>query len=540
MPRRSLTLAEVSQELASEFHETKNGDLTATTIPSGSTTICWWFGTCGHEWQQRVDLRVRRGFGCVFCSGKQVLQGFNDLKSTFPELAEQWDYKVNSQLPEAITHGSGKKVWWLCDKGHSYEAAVSERVRQFKKGRNSTCPFCLNRKLVAGQNDLASLWPNLLGEWDFERNQADPTQTSQSLKSRVWWICPSGHNYDLSPFHRTSGRQNCPICSGKRVVEGVNDLETTHPLIALSFDAGSNNAGLTPKSLTSKSNKKIWWKCSLGHSFFSSVAKRTEGRGCPYCAGKSLLEGFNDLETRRPDQAKYWSPNNQLSARNVLAGSGKSVEWMCDKGHVWMAAPIWAKGCPFCANMKVWVGFNDLATTRPDLLEEWDSGKNLPLRPTQITAGSGTKVWWKCSESHGWRASPNGRARTGCPSCAPGGYDQNKPGIYYFLRNPELAARKVGITNKDSDRLERFSRNGWKQVQLWHFQDGRIPLEVETRILRWLRGERKLPPFLSKEQMRGTGGWSETLSDEEPTDNEIFAMVDEAVASTLEARKDSG
>lgn len=50
---------------------------------------------------------------------------------------------------------------------------------------------------------------------------------------------------------------------------------------------------------------------------------RSEGSGCPYCAGRKVLPGFNDLETLYPDVAAQWhrEKNGPLSARDVYTGS---------------------------------------------------------------------------------------------------------------------------------------------------------------------------------------------------------------------------
>lgn len=68
--------------------------------------------------------------------------------------------------------------------------------------------------------------------------------------------------------------------------------------------------------------------------------------------------------------------------------------------------------------LEVITGVNDLATTHPDLVKEWDYEKN-DLKPTDVTAGSAKKVWWKCQNGHSWQASVVNRAKgTGCPFCS--------------------------------------------------------------------------------------------------------------------------
>lgn len=80
-----------------------------------------------------------------------------------------------------------------------------------------------------------------------------------------------------------------------------------------------------------------------------------------------------------------------------------------------------AKGslCPVCADRTVLAGYNDLATTDPELLDEWDYEKNTGTLPTAVSRNSMKIVWWKCSSSHSWRAKITDRTieQKGCYLC---------------------------------------------------------------------------------------------------------------------------
>lgn len=77
----------------------------------------------------------------------------------------------------------------------------------------------------------------------------------------------------------------------------------------------------------------------------------------------------------------------------------------------------------------------------PAALKQWDYTKNI-IRPSDISAESKTKVWWKCSEGedHRWLASPNARHLSRsfrqCPYCT-----NRKPSVTNCLSTkfPEIA-----------------------------------------------------------------------------------------------------
>lgn len=112
----------------------------------------------------------------------KLVPGVNDLATLFPAISARWDGTRNSIRPEQITAGSNQKVWWKCELGHSYQAVVSSQ-------RSSGCPVCSGKQILTGFNDLASLKPALLSEWDYESNSVDPREISAGSSYRAKWIC---------------------------------------------------------------------------------------------------------------------------------------------------------------------------------------------------------------------------------------------------------------------------------------------------------------------------------------------------------------
>ena len=84
----------------------------------------------------------------------------------------------------------------------------------------------------------------------------------------------------LNSINISAGKTiGCAVCSGHQVEVGWNDLQTTHPQLALEAE------GWDPTTVTAGSSRaKKKWKCANGHIWQTSVAQRSDGHGCPTCS----------------------------------------------------------------------------------------------------------------------------------------------------------------------------------------------------------------------------------------------------------------
>ena len=112
------------------------------------------------------------------------------------------------------------------------------------------------------------------------------------------------------------------------------------------------NKEFRPEIFTAASNKKVWWKCRLGHSWSAMITNRSKGQHCPYCIGRRVLKGFNDLVTTHPEIANEWDyeKNKPLRPEQFTIGSHKKVWWKCEHGHSWDSRIYCRKknGCRYC------------------------------------------------------------------------------------------------------------------------------------------------------------------------------------------------
>lgn len=338
------------EELLWQWHPEKNGTLTSDDISFGSHTKIWWRCSQGHEWQSPVYARTGKSGGCPYCTGKRISPG-TDLQSLYPEIAAQWHPTKNGSLkPDQVFPGSHKSAWWRCGKGHEWKALIKTRVE------GNACPVCANRIVVAGVNDLKTKAPLLAKQWHPEKNGTLlPSQVSPGSTRKVWWCCNRGHEWQAAIQSRTAGK-GCPVCAGKVVIPGQNDLASYAPDIAAQWNRERNGL-LHPSQISAHSNRQVWWRCDRGHEWKCAVYSRTFNRSaCPYCAGRKVMPGFNDLKTLEPTVAAQWHPtlNEQLEPTMVTPGCRKKVWWKCSDGHEWKAV-IYSRtgsqmcGCPVCA-----------------------------------------------------------------------------------------------------------------------------------------------------------------------------------------------
>ncbi|MBR2848279.1 MAG: hypothetical protein IKB87_02355 [Clostridia bacterium] len=469
-------LQTVNPTLVQEWNYEKNGNLKPEHFTAKSGQKVWWKCSKGHEWQAEIRSRTN-GSGCPVCNSEQntsfpeyVLlyylekygletihsykgKGFElDIYIPSKRIAIEYDgyfwhkNKIKKDLEknekckkygiklyrirEGLAPLNDSSIDFVVLKNHKDLSKKLEEVLSEIIGRNVGVE--LERDAIAIENlrehtekkkSLLFSNPEVAKEWNYEKNgNLKPEHFSTNSGKKVWWRCSKGHEWQATIDSRNRGN-GCPYCSGRYAIKGKNDIQTVNPTLAKEWNYEKNH-GLTPEDVMPNSSKKVWWKCSKGHEWLSTVANRSIGNGCPYCAGQKVLKGYNDLQTVNPTLAKEWNyeKNNGLTPADVMPNSKEKVWWKCSNGHEWQAV-LYSRnngtGCPYCAGKKVLKGYNDLKTVNPTLAKEWNYEKNNGLTPEDVMPNSNKKVWWKCIQGHEWQAMVINRNKgRGCPVCA--------------------------------------------------------------------------------------------------------------------------
>ncbi len=475
-------LTTTNPELLNEWDYEKNTTVKPETITAGSHKKVWWRCRLGHEWQVSAKDRIRYNSGCPICS-KELKSSFPEqsfffyLSKYFPDavnrdmhlgfeldifipsirIAVEYDgfhwHKSQSAIDKdtrknekCSAHNveiirireSGLKHLGYCKEFYISEPVsdislanviisvldylgVSSPEVNILKDRTDIMSSYIHQKK---EDSLLKRYPDLAKEWHPTKNKAlTPDLVDYGSNKVVWWHGKCGHEWTESIKQRTGMHTQCPICRGLRVLKGFNDLASQNPELATEWNYEKNGA-LSPENITTGSGKKVWWKCKYGHEWQAVVAYRRDGNGCPYCANDYVWVGFNDLLTKNPKLAEEWHPtkNGDLLPEKVVYGSNRKVWWLGKCGHEWQARirnRFFGNGCPYCNKSVLLLGYNDLASNNPELASEWNAEKNGSLKPTDITARSNRKVWWKCNKGHEWQATVSDRSNNhGCPYCS--------------------------------------------------------------------------------------------------------------------------
>ena len=199
-------LAGTHPDLAAEWSK-RNDPLKPTSFTRGSHHRAWWRCPSGHEWQMAIKERTGQEQGCPFCSGRRV-SASNSLSARRPDLCAHWDRKRNSLLPEQVSYGSHRKVWWKCRKqgGHSYLMSVKSKVA------GQGCAVCSGQQVVPSTS-FAAKFPLQAAFWDVDSNgNLKPAEVAPFSVKRVNWKCRCGCKWVTTVSKMAKSTRRCPGC----------------------------------------------------------------------------------------------------------------------------------------------------------------------------------------------------------------------------------------------------------------------------------------------------------------------------------------
>lgn len=333
----------------------------------------------------------------------------------FPTRVHEWS-EDNEKTAWEVGSWSHLKVKWNCSKGHSYYS----KVNAITAGQG--CGVCAGKAVLAGFNDLEFLRPDIAIQWHPTKNDLKPSEVTQGSGKKVWWVCELGHEWPAIISERTSRGFGCGVCSGQYVQQGVNDLATVNPVLAEHWSLTRNDK--KPTEVTASSKYRAWWTGDCGHEWQSDVGSRNRRKdGCPFCTGRKVLSGFNDLATLSPAALDKWDyARNEVEPDKVSPGSHKKVYWTDKCGHSWYAGirNVAQKGfgCAVCAGKHGGFDENTLAKAEPFIASQWHPENDRTAE--EVTRVSAYRAQWICEKGHEFvvRVCDRVNYQTGCPRCS--------------------------------------------------------------------------------------------------------------------------
>ena len=219
-------------------------------------------------------------------NSKKAIPGINDVATKYPKVAAMWSSK-NAYAPSKVSAGSDKKALFICpDCGQEFKAPVYNVVKSVSYG-NTGCPVCAGRKVVPGINDLASQCPEAAAMWS-SKNELSASEVAVKSSQKVFFKCHDcGKEFKATIANVVravgDGTTGCPVCAGRKVAPGINDLASQCPEAAAMW---SSKNKLSASEVTVKSHQKVFFKCrDCGQEFEATIANvvRAVSNDCTGC-----------------------------------------------------------------------------------------------------------------------------------------------------------------------------------------------------------------------------------------------------------------
>ncbi len=504
MARRVIRyLADAFPKVAEEFDVEANEGFTPDHVAAGSHQPYWWkCSVCGHQWMASPNSRTTvRLQGCPVCGKKRtgeknhtrIINEGKTLAKLYPDIAAEWDQTKNGDLtPNEVSAHTATKVWWLCKKcGYSWDMRVCKRTQKNGQG----CPVCAGVRVVPGINDLKTVKPHLMAEWDYELNSCLPSEVTAHNNRRVHWVCSiCGHRWTAMISDRSAGT-GCPRCmdfyttslpeqiiyyyvkqvfpdtmnyrpdwmkNGEEIDIYIPSLEVGIEYDGIRWHQDPEKDCIKGLLIKDHSIQLIRVRDSSSQivndgSIRIEVSPTHRGYGYMDHAVIEIFKYINELSGIKRDmpdvnsdrdilqiRACYgrvikersfaavcphlisewdYEENCGLNPEGISAYSELKVHWRCSEcGSKWQAlitSRTAGHGCPYCSGLKVREGVNDLVTMRPAVAAEWDYSANNTL-PNKIAYRSNQKAGFICGGCgyHYSTKIADRSAGSGCPICA--------------------------------------------------------------------------------------------------------------------------
>ena len=405
--------------LSAEWDYEANGDLLPENVSKGMVKKIHWRCIKGHPYEARVDHRCSMKSGCPYCAHKKPFPSETDLKTIYPEIAAEWDYETNDDNLEEYLPQSNKVKNWTCPIcRRSYAKKIIDRtVNQLG------CPNCTKPgERSTSQQEQAFVFYLKKKTEVLNREKVYGFEVDIYLPKKNAGIEYHGEFYHLKRVERDAAKRKTLVDKGTRLI-----TVTCGRVRGVCKDTVT----MLTKPKANPTEKELTWAIKEVFQLLEIDCpdiNLSRDRSKIYAQYIGSIKA-NSLERKFPELASEWNyeMNECLTPGMFQYGSHAEVWWTCPKCNnaydmVIYNRTIGGQNCPYCSKpiKRIKIGFNDLATTHPDLSVQWHPFLNGDKTPLDYTAGSREKPYWLCPAcGYTWRAAICSRcAGKGCPCCS--------------------------------------------------------------------------------------------------------------------------
>ena len=362
-------------EVFADYNEEENGKPFSAIDGTEIKDLFWW--NCRNEdcletyqatIQQKISTRNSFSKGCLYCAGKKVLRE-KSFAALHPDMIEEYDSR-NLLDPFEVTEHSTRTVSWVCRNNpeHTWQANFYERASGYKR-----CPVCDPHPKYKVM--LYEMYPELEKYYSKENRRSFKSYALQSNEKPLW-TCDNGHTYPNSIYRLSQrGFFYCPLCEGSIVVADINLVTAKRKDIV---DQWSCKNDFLPEEVYYNTTSPVLWECPTCHGTYAfPVSDKREGNiSCPYCNGRRVLSGFNEIPSWLITE---YSLKNEVPISEYPVNSVHKVLWTCPTCHGDYPYRICDRevgddSCPYCCDKKSFLDTTHLKFAIP---KKWKSGMNL-------------------------------------------------------------------------------------------------------------------------------------------------------------------
>lgn len=408
-------------EIASQWHESKNGDLMPCDVSPSSSKNVWWKCDVAddHVWMTAVYARTSTN-NCPYCANQKV-SVTNSIHTIAPHILQEWDYERNQGIdPDTFTAYTHTKIWWVCRRSNKHRWKASVRNRAV--GNKTGCPFCTSQTSSPEIRlfvELKSLFPDAQLRSKVHGVEADILVPSINLVIEY-----DGAYWHKNSILRDKKKNKHMMLYGYEIIRvrcapllpiGDNDV------VVRSDDMEKDDVDSVVNSVRNLNivNSDICDRYIEKERFSADKVYRK------YMSYLPSPFPDDSLQNKEPDISEEWnkSKNYPLLPINFTSQSHKKVWWRCEEDHEWEARIVdRVKGnkCPFCQGK--FVGKSDSFPVKfPELFAEFIGLSNHQIDVYNLSPNSGRLADWQCSKCRKtWKESIVKRSHgSECPYCVP-------------------------------------------------------------------------------------------------------------------------